>query len=153
MQQHRARGVRHHWLGITIGISGASLMIAAAVANTQPPALTTLALRAHHMAKMEAFYAEAFGARFSDVRTGTMTSRFGRIGGLTIKLVPIRPTADFDGFAVHQPGFEVPSIDDVVSVAQKHGGILLHPPTRDGDVLTASIRDPDGNTIELYQRR
>jgi hypothetical protein len=29
---------------------------------------------------------------------------------------------------------------------------MLQSPTRDGELITASVRDPDGNTVELYQR-
>jgi predicted enzyme related to lactoylglutathione lyase len=123
------------------------------VASQGPAArLTTLALRVHHLTRMEAFYGEAFGFTFRDERTGQMTSRFGRVGDLTIKLVPIRTTADFVEFPVHQPGFEVPDVERVIAIAKKHGGAALHGPTRDGARLTASVRDPDGNTLELYQR-
>ena len=115
--------------------------------------LTTLAFRVHHMARMEAFYSEAFGFVFRDEKTGAMTSRFGTAGQLTVKLVPIRDAADFVGFPVHQPGFEVMDIERVIAIATKHGGALLHAPTRTGGQLTASVRDPDGNTVELYQRQ
>ena len=122
-------------------------------ASQQPVArLTTLAFRAHHMPEMEAFYAEAFGFTFRDEVTGTIRSRFGSAGELTIKLVPIRNATDFVGFPVHQPGFDVPDVERVIAIARKHGGALLHAPTRDGAVVTASVRDPDGNTVELYQR-
>jgi catechol 2,3-dioxygenase-like lactoylglutathione lyase family enzyme len=115
--------------------------------------LTSLAFRVHHMAQMEAFYAEAFGFVFRDEQTGTLTSRFGRAGELTIKLVPIRQATDFVDFPVHQPGFEVPDVDRVIAIVEKHGGVLLQPPTREGGFITASVRDPDGNTVELYQRQ
>ena len=124
-------------------------------ARSQPPPaqLTTLAFRVHHMARMEAFYSEAFGFVFRDENTGAMTSRFGTAGQLTVKLVPIRDAADFVGFPVHQPGFEVTDVERVIAIATKHGGALLHAPTRTGGRLTASVRDPDGNTVELYQRQ
>ena len=124
------------------------------VAGSQPPPqLTTLAFRVHHMARMEAFYSEAFGFVFRDEQTGAMTSRFGAAGELTVKLVPIREAADFVGFPVHQPGFDVKDIERVIAIATRHGGALLHAPTRTGGRLTASVRDPDGNTVELYQRQ
>ena len=115
--------------------------------------LTTLAFRVHHMARMEAFYTEAFGFVFRDEQTGAITSRFGRAGELTIKLVPIRGTTDFVDFPVHQPGFEVADVEHVIANAEKHGGVRLQSPTRDGAFITASVRDPDGNTVELYQRQ
>ena len=123
-------------------------------AGSQPPPaqLTTLAFRVHHLARMEAFYSEAFGFVFRDEETGAMRSRFGTAGELTVKLVPIREAVDFVGFPVHQPGFEVTDIERVIAIATRQGGALLHAPTRAGGRMTASVRDPDGNTVELYQR-
>lgn len=54
---------------------------------------------------------------------------------------------------VHQPGFEVPDVARAVAIAVRHGGRVQDAPVdRDGRVH-ASIRDPDGNTIELYGPR
>jgi catechol 2,3-dioxygenase-like lactoylglutathione lyase family enzyme len=113
--------------------------------------LTTLAFRVHHMERMEAFYSEAFGFTFRDVKTGSITSRFGAVGELTIKLVPIRVAPDFEEFPVHQPGFIVLDVNRVIAAAKKHGGVLLNAPERDGAMFTASVRDPDGNPVEIYQ--
>jgi catechol 2,3-dioxygenase-like lactoylglutathione lyase family enzyme len=144
------------------GLTGAMLNVRIFQALRQQPQtaarsttsrLTTLAFRVHHMAKMEAFYAEAFGFKFRDENTGGMVSRFGAGNGITIKLVPIRKDTDFVDFPVHQPGFEVDDVARVIEIARKHGGSMLQAPARDGGVVTGSVRDPDGNTIELYQRR
>ncbi|MFT7588105.1 MAG: catechol 2,3-dioxygenase-like lactoylglutathione lyase family enzyme [Limisphaerales bacterium] len=50
-----------------------------------------------------------------------------------------------------QPGFEIKNVRLVIELAKKYGGkqegeILEH----DGK-LHAAVRDPDGNTIELYE--
>jgi catechol 2,3-dioxygenase-like lactoylglutathione lyase family enzyme len=113
--------------------------------------ITTLAFRVHRMEAMLAFYAEAFGVSFREVKTGPFTSRFGELGGTTLKFVPIREAADFEKFAVHQPGIEVAGdLHRVIAAALKHGGRVENPPVEDGDQIHAAIRDPDGNTIELY---
>jgi catechol 2,3-dioxygenase-like lactoylglutathione lyase family enzyme len=112
--------------------------------------VTTVALRVHDTKAMVAFYSEAFGATFREVDTGTVRSHFGEVGGLTLKLVPIRDAADFEGFPVHQLGFEVADIDRVVAIARKHGGRVQNPPQEKGGRVHAAIRDPDGNTVELY---
>ena len=114
--------------------------------------LTTLAYRVHAMDRMVAFYSEAFGARFTEVDTGTIRSRFGRAGGVTLKFVPIREAADFTGFAVHQPGFTVADVHAVIRIAEKHGGRVHDQPVQRDGRLQAAIRDPDGNTVELYGR-
>jgi catechol 2,3-dioxygenase-like lactoylglutathione lyase family enzyme len=112
--------------------------------------LTTCAIRACNLEAMVAFYSEAFGARFRQVDTFGIPSRFGEIDGVTLKLVPIRDTTDFDSYPVHQLGFSVPDVDVVIAAALRHGGRVEGEIARDGGLVHAAIRDPDGNTIELY---
>lgn len=117
------------------------------------PDLASVAIRVHHMQAMVAFYSEAFGAQFHEVDTFGLHSQFGEVAGITLKLVPIREAADFEGFPVHQLGFNVTDVQSVVAAAERHGGRL------EGDVLErdgavqAALRDPDGNTVEIYARR
>lgn len=143
----------------SLALSGAALPLLAllAAARTAPPpapvSLTTLAYRVHRMPAMVAFYTEAFGARFEKVDARGIRSHFGRVGGLTLKFVPIRAEADFEEYPVHQPGFEVPDIAAVIRAAERHGGRVESPPDRVEGRLHAAVRDPDGNTVELYQVR
>jgi catechol 2,3-dioxygenase-like lactoylglutathione lyase family enzyme len=118
--------------------------------HSTTPSITTLAYRVHRMDAMVAFYSEAFGARFAPVQAGSVTSQFGRMGPVTLKFVPIRAAVDFTGFTVHQPGFEVADVQAVIAAALKHGGRLQDAPTRPDGRVHVAIRDPDGNTIELY---
>jgi catechol 2,3-dioxygenase-like lactoylglutathione lyase family enzyme len=140
----------------------AALPVLALVGSTAPgvrPAhpgtvtLTTVAYRVHHMTAMVAFYTDAFGARFREVDARGIRSQFGQIGSLTIKFVPIRDRADFEGFPVHQPGFEVPEVARVIAAAERHGGRVENAPERQGGRVQAAVRDPDGNTIEVYGPR
>ena len=103
------------------------------------------------MEAMTAFYSEAFGAKFRAVNTGGLASQFGEAAGLTLKFVPIREAADFTGFPIHQPGFNVPDVEAVIAIARKHGGRQEGEVIREGNSVQAAVRDPDGNTIELYQ--
>jgi catechol 2,3-dioxygenase-like lactoylglutathione lyase family enzyme len=119
----------------------------------QPVRLETVALRVHRLDAMVAFYTEAFGAKFREVNTGGVRSQFGQVGDLTLKLVPIRGAVDFQGFQVHQLGFKVANVDAVVSAAVRHGGRMEGDLGRDAKMIHAAIRDPDGNTLELYQLR
>jgi catechol 2,3-dioxygenase-like lactoylglutathione lyase family enzyme len=116
--------------------------------------VASVALRVHHMPAMLAFYREAFGVEFREVDTGGgIRSQFGDLGGMTLKLVPIRDRADFDGFPVHQMGIEVPDMEAVLAAARRHGGRVHHQPRRRDGRLHAAVRDPDGNTVELYGSR
>lgn len=114
--------------------------------------LTTVALRVKNMKQMVAFYTEAFGANFRGVDTYGLASQFGDVGGVSLKLVPIREKADFDEFPVHQLGFNVSDVDKAISLAIKHGGRQEGQISRQEERVHAAIRDPDGNTIELYEQ-
>jgi len=112
--------------------------------------LTTLACRVRNMEAMVRFYTEAFGAAFQEVDTHGLRCQFGQAGPLTFKFVPIRDAVDFEGFPIHQPGFEVPDVRAVVALATRHGGRLEGTVNEQDGRLHAAIRDPDGNTVELY---
>jgi catechol 2,3-dioxygenase-like lactoylglutathione lyase family enzyme len=102
---------------------------------------------------MVAFYSEAFGVRFREVDARGVRSRFGELANVTLKFVPIRQAADFEAFPIHQLGFEVRDVERVVAIAARHGGRVQDAQIRDGGRVHAAIRDPDGNTIELYGSR
>lgn len=115
------------------------------------PSLASVALRVSGMEAMEAFYREAFGARFRTVETSGLASRFGEIDGLTLKLVPLREAPDFDGYPVHQLGFVVDDLDRVIEAALRHGGRIESEARRVDVGRTAAVRDPDGNSIEVVE--
>lgn len=114
------------------------------------PTLSTIAIRAHHLEAMVSFYSEAFGVEFRLVETSGLHSQFGKVGSVTLKLVPIRAVDDFDDYPIHQLGFEVPDIHAVIKIAEQHGGRAEGEVQTDVNRLRAAVRDPDGNTIELY---
>jgi catechol 2,3-dioxygenase-like lactoylglutathione lyase family enzyme len=139
---------------VTVVVSVAGFVTVGTALSTQLPdaRLTTVAYRVHRQDAMVSFYAEAFGARFREVDTNGVRSQFGDVGGLTLKFVPIRDAADFQNFPVHQLGFEVSDVDRVISLALKYGGKVQDPPVRESGRVHAAVRDPDGNTLELYSR-
>lgn len=139
---------KSHALGLAALLAAAPLFAASPKVT-----LTTLAFRVHKMPAMIAFYSEAFGARFREVDTGGLRSQFGELPGLTLKFVPIRDGVEFGEFPIHQPGFEVASVGRVIELALKHGGRVENPPALQGGRTHAAVRDPDGNTIELYGGR
>jgi predicted enzyme related to lactoylglutathione lyase len=102
------------------------------------------------MEAMVAFYSEAFNAHFREVDTFGIRSQFAEIDGITLKFVPIRDAADFENYPVHQLGFSVPDVEAILTLAQQHGGRPEGDILRNGDAVHAAVRDPDGNTIELY---
>ncbi|MGH9936516.1 MAG: VOC family protein [Blastocatellia bacterium] len=139
-------------------LAGAAALLALAAQRpvrrpTPGVALTTVALRVHRMEQMTAFYSQAFGVKFREVDTFGIRSQFGEVAGLTLKFVPIRAGADFTEYPIHQLGFTVPDVEAVIALALKHGGKQEGPPLREKGRLHAAIRDPDGNTLELYARQ
>ena len=112
--------------------------------------IASLALRVSNMDAMLAFYSEAFGVTFHGVDTYGIQSQFGELNGVTLKFVPIRESEDFKNFPIHQPGFVVPDVEAVVALAIKHGGRQEGRTLHVDGKAQAAVRDPDGNTIELY---
>jgi catechol 2,3-dioxygenase-like lactoylglutathione lyase family enzyme len=139
-------------IGLVVVLAGL-LGVGPAGSQTATARLTTVAFRVHHKEAMVRFYTEAFGARFRAVETNGIRSEFGELPDLTLKFVPIREAAEFDSFPVHQPGFDVPDVARVIEIALHHGGRVQDAPARDGGRVHAAVRDPDGNTIELYGPR
>jgi predicted enzyme related to lactoylglutathione lyase len=114
------------------------------------PSLSSIAIRVHHLDAMVNFYSETFQIQFREVDTFGIRSQFGEMDGITLKFVPIRESADFDGYPVHQPGFVVSDVEAVIAIALKHGGRQEGEIIRSNGRIQAAVRDPDGNTIELY---
>jgi catechol 2,3-dioxygenase-like lactoylglutathione lyase family enzyme len=122
-----------------------------------PPAslgsLSTVAIRVHRLDAMVAFYSQAFGFEFQPQMTRGIQSQFGQLGAFTLKLVPLRDSVEFEDFPSHQLGFEVASVDCVLALAEQYGG------RQEGSFLEqegrrqGAVRDPDGNTVEIYERR
>jgi len=49
------------------------------------------------------------------------------------------------------PYFSVERVADAVALVSAHGGEVVAPPRREGDVLVARLRDPAGNVIGVWQ--
>ena len=114
------------------------------------PHISSIAIRVSDLDAMVSFYSEAFNIQFREVDTFGIPSRFGEVGGILLKLVPIRESEDFENYPVHQPGFVVQDIEAVIAIAVKHGGRQESGIIQNAGELQAAVRDPDGNTIELY---
>jgi catechol 2,3-dioxygenase-like lactoylglutathione lyase family enzyme len=114
------------------------------------PTISSIAIRVSNLEAMLAFYSEAFQVQFREVDTYGIHSQFGEVGGVLLKFVPIRDDADFKNYPIHQPGFVVPDVEAVIDLALKHGGRQEGSTIHIDGKIQAAVRDPDGNTIELY---
>lgn len=112
--------------------------------------LTRVTLRTCRFEELYAFYSFLFYVTFRSEDSGGLSCLVADIGDVQLKLVPLRDEPDFDGYPVHQLGFEVPNVDEAVSSALRSGGRLEGEVIRTDGRLHACVRDPDGNTIELF---
>ena len=113
-------------------------------------AISSVAMRVANMEAMLAFYSQAFGVKFNEVDTYGIHSQFGEVNGIMLKFVPIRDEADFKNYPVHQLGIVVPDVEAVIALALQHGGREEGKVLKSQGKTQAAVRDPDGNTIELY---
>ena len=114
------------------------------------PTISSVAIRVSNLEAMLDFYSQAFGVQFHEVDTYGIRSQFGDVDGITLKFVPIRESADFKSFPIHQLGFTVPDVEAVIALAVQHGGRQEGRTIQTDSRKQAALRDPDGNTIELY---
>jgi catechol 2,3-dioxygenase-like lactoylglutathione lyase family enzyme len=114
------------------------------------PNVSSIAIRVYNLDAMVKFYSEAFQVQFREVNTYGLRSQFGELDGMTLKFVPIREREDFAGYPVHQIGFTVPDVETVIDLALQYGGKQEGKVIRRDGNTQAAVRDPDGNTIELY---
>lgn len=112
--------------------------------------ISSVAMRVANMEAMLRFYSQAFGVKFQEVETYGIRSQFGDVNGITLKFVPIRDEADFENYPIHQLGFTVSDVEAVIALALQHGGREQGKVLRKEGRTEAAVRDPDGNTIELY---
>ena len=117
------------------------------------PDISSVAMRVYNMEAMLRFYSEAFQVQFREVDTYGIQSQFGELNGITLKFVPIRDSADFKEFPVHQLGLTVSDVEGVIALALQHGGRQEGQIMRAEGRTQAAVRDPDGNTIELYSEQ
>jgi catechol 2,3-dioxygenase-like lactoylglutathione lyase family enzyme len=114
------------------------------------PTISSVAIRVSNLETMLKFYSEAFHIKFNEVNTYGIRSQFGEVEGITLKFVPIRDEADFKNYPIHQLGFTVSDVEKVVALAIQYGGRQEGKLINVDHQIQAAIRDPDGNTIELY---
>ena len=103
---------------------------------------------------MADFYSRVFGASFSKRLVGSFELYQGTLGQMNILLCP-RELAGIEADQNrHQLTFAIDDVAKTYAVALSAGGSSIEPPNTGPDGrTTASVRDPDGNSIELVQQR
>ncbi len=126
------------------------LAFAAATHSQEKPVLTIdkITIATKDTDKMIAFYTKTFGA---EIKKGDPISG-GKIGTLQIVLCPREVAGVKAEQNTIQLRFVVADIEKTVKAAFEAGGTKIDPITDSGTAKHASVRDPDGNSIELIQK-
>lgn len=116
-----------------------------------PGAVTGVAIQVYDLDGMKQLYETLFSTRFErEVTNGAAVWR-SMAGELELTLAPWRRDQDFDGFPIHQLTVTVDDLEATLAGALGAGGRLLEAPREQNGARRASLRDVDGNTLELVQ--
>ncbi len=123
-----------------------------AVAEERGPQLVKIDISVVEMDQMVRFYRDALGGSLTAIPVGEFTLYVGRLpDGLGLALAPEEMTGVKATGNRIQLNFRVPDVGDVFERALRSGGTELEPVTTNGTQKTASVRDPDGNSVVLVQ--
>jgi len=116
-------------------------------ALTRHGGLSYLEIPAADLLVSVTFYQRVLGWAFHGVETGT--AKFSDGPGLLIgRLIPGRPVSREPGIMNY---FYVSDIRAAVVNVTVSGGQVVKPPSPEGNLLVASVYDPAGNLIGLWQ--
>lgn len=108
--------------------------------------LTEIALVAHDVPAMVRFYDAFFGAELRPVAAYGTTLYHGSLHGALLILCPNAIAGVQAEQSRHQFSYQTPDLAAAVEAALQAGGTV-----RDREAATATVVDPDGNTIVLRQ--
>lgn len=104
------------------------------------------------LGRMETFYVGVFDAKLRDVDLGGAKLKAGTLGGMEFILCPKEVAGVKADQNTIQLRFVVEDIASAVEAATMAGGQIIDEIRSAEGAKTASVRDPDGNSIELIQR-
>ena len=128
---------------------------AASAAPSTDPTLVRIVLAANDTDACARFYTALLGIELEAAPVGDLKFFDGRLGSLALRIFP----ASIAGIEAkdnrHQLGFRVADLRGTLARALAAGGTMDEGwevvPMQKG--LTVALRDPDGNSIELFERR
>lgn len=99
-----------------------------------------------------AFYQHTLGAKLKSMKMGEHTAYFGRLpDGIGLAIAPHAMTGVEARGNVFQLNFQVTDLEAAMKAALANGGTELEPIAEQGGTKTASVRDPDGNSLVLTE--
>jgi predicted enzyme related to lactoylglutathione lyase len=98
-------------------------------------------------ARAVAFYRAVFAWSIRDDEdTPAFEDGSGHVTGHFIRDLPVA------GDAGHIPYVYVDAVDETLDKVTANGGTIIRPPYPEGDLLVATIHDPAGNLLGVWQR-
>ena len=114
--------------------------------------LTLLVLKTRQVEQLRLFY-RTVGIELVEEKHGTGPVHFaGRVGDVVIEIYPLPD----DGAPVDSStrlGFAVENLNDVIQALEAIGTKIVTPPKQTPWGIQAVVRDPDGRSVEVTQRR
>ena len=124
-------------------------------ATPADPSLVRIVLAARDTGACARFYTALLGVEFTAAPMGDLQFFDGRLGALAIRIFPASVAGIEAKDNRHQLGFRVPDLRGALARALAAGGTM--DPGWEVQTLpnglTVALRDPDGNSIELFQRK
>jgi predicted enzyme related to lactoylglutathione lyase len=105
------------------------------------------------LAKMKGFYGRALGIEFTDIDMQGAKLAVAKLGALEILLCPKQLAGITATENTVQLRFVVADVKAAHAAAVAAGGASIAEPQDGGGRLTSAVRDPDGNSLELIERR
>lgn len=115
--------------------------------------LARITIAANDAARTAAFYKACFEADIEPVAAFGTTLYRGWLGGIEWLVCPNEIAGVVAESARHQLRFRVASVEATIARARAVGGDVEGEAIQNGDVLEAIVRDPDGNPLEIFERR
>ena len=119
--------------------------------TSKKPALAGITLATYRQEAMKTFYEEVFSIKF---RTGELegyTLFNGKLGDMDFQLCPAALAQNNTDQNRHQLSIAVSDLQQTVENVHKHGGKSISGISLTEGRLTASVMDPDSNSIVLMQ--
>ena len=111
--------------------------------------LTHITLAAIRIPEMVKFYSTIFGTKFQTTQVYGGTMYHGTLAGIPFIICPNEIAGVEAKQSRHQLTFRVPDLIGLLQIVEIAGGGVHTAPAE--LIVSAIIRDPDGNTIEVIQ--
>jgi predicted enzyme related to lactoylglutathione lyase len=113
----------------------------------RPGDVSYLRIPARDPAIAGAFYEAVFGWHLRDGHATGFADASGHVIGHFL------PDHEVAGEAGVRPYVYVESVEETTAKLNEHGGEIVTPPYREGNLVVATFRDPMGNVLGIWQRR